>query len=219
MIPSIIQTLMLLFSIYWTVSTAYHTVRRTIRVGYFFLKWGSIVALLLGGVGWLNPHDASEELTIPGAIASGWNVVATYLDLESLLPAPPSSPSSSTSFTPGKPWEKFLNLDASKFQSGRSRKSRGSRSGSASPFGGVNAAADVLSWIGNLRDGSWVGDDTVERELRQIWDQNKDVWRSADDFLNALRVPRPGAANPSGDNAGESDASASQARSDGTQTR
>lgn len=86
--PSIISTLFMAMSIYWTVTSAYHTARRGFRILWFLTKYGSIVALGLGALGWIKPDsefnghgpEDGADLTVGRAILSGWHTLMEYFN-------------------------------------------------------------------------------------------------------------------------------------------
>lgn len=211
MIPEIVSFVVLIFSTYWTVSYIITTVRRAIRIAWFFLRLGFFVTLFLATLGCVYPDESGADLTVPGAISSGFHVIVDYFDLEALSP-----------MSPGKPWEKFGARGGSSSRT-RSKSRNASRmSSSRSPFGGVSVA-DAVHWLSVLQGRVGAGNEgeeaegqesTLERKLRQIWEQNKDAWQSADDFLNAFKVNTAGH-----DDAQSNQEDSAHTRSDGTRSR
>lgn len=218
MIPQIISTLVLFISVWWTISSVYHTARRGFRILSFLLRYGTVVAAILGGLGYISTDAPRGDVTLPGSILEGIHTVMNYfdvdlpvgleafmphIDLQPQAPAPPHGPR--------KPWAKFANLandnPASNTRSKSSKKKSRRRKGEdededANPFGDISMT-DALHWFNNLRqgsplassnseeDGSHHSESTFERKLRQMW-ENKDAWHSADDFLNAFKLPKSG---------------------------
>lgn len=220
MIPTIISTVLLFWSVYWTLSTMYYTVQRGFRWLLFLLKYGSIFAVFLGAVGWVNLGTPKEDVTVAEAVITGLHTVADFVGFDTFVAPPPSSPSG-----PGKPWEKFIKSDGPSSNT-RSKKAtsssrRKSHAGRASA-GDLNMA-DALSWFNKLREDFWSGGDeetmggsAFEREILKIWENNKDGWRSADDFLNAFKLKTPQAESGG---ARASEGGESRPYSEGTESR
>jgi hypothetical protein len=204
MIPTIASTLALAISVYWTITTVYHSVRRGLRVIYLLVKYGTMIAFALGILGWMNPVDPNKDLTVPGAIESGWHVFMSLFDeLPRARPAPPKRKG------PGMPWEKFSPREDrspnsrhkprkpkshSRSSTTKSASSQQGSSGSATnPFADFGIA-DALGWLLTLRQ-SGSGGENGEREesefahkLREVWQRNRDAWEKVK--LDAF-APRP----------------------------
>lgn len=203
MIPTIASTLALAISVYWTVTTVYHSVRRGMRVAYFLVKYGSVVALSLGILGWMNPADPNRDLTVTGAVESGWHVLMGFFD--ELPKARPAAQKQG----PGKPWEKFPSREGgSPKRNPRKAKShpRSRATKSASPQGGGGSAtnpfaefgiADTLSWLLTLRpsgsggENGEGGESEFARKLRDVWQRNRDAWEKVkfDAFITEPTEP------------------------------
>lgn len=178
LIPTIISTLTFIVSVYWTLSSLYFAARRGLRVTMFLAKYGSMVAFLLAGLGWTNLNHAEDEVTLPNAVATGFQTVMRYANGFAQPPTSPSGPDSSSRTGPGKPWEKFSSFSspASNTRSKGRTSSRKGKASSGSPFGDIDATK-VLSWISNLRDGGGDREESViERTLRELWEKNPDAW-------------------------------------------
>lgn len=179
LIPSIISTLTFIVSVYWTVSSLYFALRRGLRITIFLLKYGSIVALLLAGLGWTEINRGDDEVTFPNAVASGFQTVMRYANNFAQTPTPPPGPGFSSQTGPGKPWERFASSDSPSSNSrskSRAAGRKGKTSSSDGPFGDIDPTK-ILSWISSLREGGEDHEGTaIERTLRELWEKNPDAW-------------------------------------------
>lgn len=193
MIPTLVSTIALVVSIYWTITTAYFAVRKTVRVVYFLLKYGSIILVSLGVLGWMSPADPNGAVTISGAIGSGWHACVGFFDeLQQAYTA------ESTRGAPGKPWERFTSRnDHSSNPRPKARKPKSRSRPSATKFAssqpqrGAPATnpfadfgiADALGWLSKLRQGGngenkeWE-EGEFARKMRDVWQKNRGAWES-----------------------------------------
>lgn len=130
LMPSIISTLFLAMSLYWTLSSAYYTARRGFRIMWFLTKYGSMVALMLGTLGWMHPDEqfggraGGEDMSVTfgRAVLAGWHTVAEYFgspNIQHRRTGPNSwsaaasavydSTGTKSSSKQRKPWERFEN--------------------------------------------------------------------------------------------------------------
>jgi len=189
MIPTVVSTLALAVTVYWTVTTVYHSVRRVFRVTFVLLKYGSIVVLLLALLGWMSPADPNRDLTIPVAIESGWHTLMGFVD-----ELPKRHTAGQPRNEPGKPWERFTPRDGhSSNPRHKPRKpkshsrSNAAKSTSSQPQGGASATnplaefgiVDALGWLSTLRQsvsngesGEWEETEFAQK-MRHVWEKVK----------------------------------------------
>lgn len=149
-VQTILPPLITIFTAYLAISSFYRTTSWLLRLSFWFMKWGTLFGVLIGGLGYLLGTAGGDGLAnqgvIPGIGDLLWSLLEDPRNAKATR-ATGSRNKKSNAKRP-KPWESFNRHKDWQYQEDRDRK-------------GNEEAQQIISQIvdaaGNMFGGGWLG--------------------------------------------------------------
>lgn len=149
-VQTILPPLITIFTAYLAISSFYRTTSWLLRISFWFMKWGTLFGVFIGGLGYLLGNAGGDALANQGGIPDVGGLLWSLLeDPRSTKVARSTNSRNKKSNTKRpKPWESFDRHKDWQYQEGRDGK-------------GNKDAQQIISQIvdaaGNMFGGSWLG--------------------------------------------------------------